>query len=199
MTTSKSTAYRARDALVSAGFLEYHPGKKGKATEYGLCSKCGTRNRTENGTENETQNRTENGTLNETPNKTKDLRQKKEEETAREVFSDLYDKNLAQVVQHFESVIGYSIPRPVVSAVLEWLKTMPADLICAAIDEAAKANARNWNYAAACLRSWNAKGIRTVDDLKAAQAGRKQPKEIPRDEKSYDVLAAFMEDEDGLH
>ena len=35
-TTDRQVATRARDVLCRAGFLEYKPGKKGKATEYGL-------------------------------------------------------------------------------------------------------------------------------------------------------------------
>lgn len=34
--TNKVTAYRARDALVKAGLLEYQPGKKGKPSSYRL-------------------------------------------------------------------------------------------------------------------------------------------------------------------
>lgn len=83
-TTSKPTAFRARDALASAGLIEYRSGKKGKATEYSLkkyCSKSipqseteyNTENETEskNDTKNRTQSETESGTENVTPNKTK--------------------------------------------------------------------------------------------------------------------------------
>lgn len=80
-TTSNKTAYRARDALISAGFIEYRPGKKGKASEYRLLER-NTRNDTENNTENDIANDTESkndtesdiesDTENDTPNKTKD-------------------------------------------------------------------------------------------------------------------------------
>ena len=80
--TNKPTAFRARDALVEAGLIEYKPGRKGKASEYRLL-KFGNIKRTENATENVTRNVTqnvtedvtktvtENVTENVTPNKTK--------------------------------------------------------------------------------------------------------------------------------
>lgn len=69
-TSDKKVAFRARDALIKAGFLEYKPGKKGVATEYRLL-KFGGESTTENATENATESATENATENATPNKTK--------------------------------------------------------------------------------------------------------------------------------
>ena len=61
-TTSNKTAYRARDALISAGFIEYRPGKKGRASEYRLL---------ERNTKNDTANNTENDIANDITNDTK--------------------------------------------------------------------------------------------------------------------------------
>ena len=69
-TTSKATAVRARDSLVSYGLIEYKKGRKGKSTEYRLCE-IRFYNWTENDTKNDTENCTENDTKNDTPNKTK--------------------------------------------------------------------------------------------------------------------------------
>lgn len=83
-TNNKKTAFTARDGLVRAGFLQYRPGRKGKATAYKLLSLSGesaTENDTENGTgngngyksatENDTENDTKSDTKNSTPIKTK--------------------------------------------------------------------------------------------------------------------------------
>ena len=69
-TSDKKVAYRARDILSEAGFIEYVSGKKGKATMYRLLGFCG-KSTTESTTESTTGNATESGTESATPNKTK--------------------------------------------------------------------------------------------------------------------------------
>lgn len=79
-TDRKQTALDTRNALVRAGFIEYRPGRKGKATTYRLVAWSSTQEReaglgnefeTENRTENRTENSTENSTENRTPIKIK--------------------------------------------------------------------------------------------------------------------------------
>lgn len=174
----RNAIYDARNALKQKGLITFQTQGGNKPAIYHIVSLASYK-QTQKDTQEHTQEHTQKDTQKDTQEHThpyiykqNETKQNIEDETAREDLPDLYDPNLAQVVQHFESVIGYSIPRPAVSAVMEWLKTMPADLICAAIDEAVKANARNWNYAAACLRNWQKEGIRTAGELKAKQAGR---------------------------
>ena len=170
-TTSNNTAYRARDCLVSAGFLEYRPGKKGKATEYGLCAKYYTRNCTENGTESSTENGTESGTENGTPNKTKD---KDLISGGGSIARAMYDQSLADLMAYYEDNTGSAAPRSVGQAIFQWRERMPDDLIRAAIDTAAKAG-KSWNYAEGCLKRWERDGIRTLAALQAAEAARQRP------------------------
>lgn len=75
-TTDRKAAFRARDILVKAGFLEYKSGRKGVATEYRLLQ-YGGKYPTENDTENTTENATGNDTENATPIKTKKKTKKK--------------------------------------------------------------------------------------------------------------------------
>lgn len=72
---NKQTAFRTRDALVSAGFLEYRKGRKGKANEYRLVNTFGckyvTKSVTKSVTESVTESVTKSVTESVTPNKTK--------------------------------------------------------------------------------------------------------------------------------
>jgi hypothetical protein len=69
-TSDKKTAYRARDALVEAGFIDYKPGKKGQVTEYRLLE-LGGKFLPESATKNSTESATGNATHNKNKIKTK--------------------------------------------------------------------------------------------------------------------------------
>lgn len=193
----RKAIYDARNVLKQKGLITFQQQGGNKPAIYHMISLVYLKE-TQKVTQTVTQDVTQEGTQDVTHPyiyKQNETKQNIEEETAREDFSFMYDQNLAQVARHFESVIGYSIPRPAVSAVMEWLKTMPPELICAALDEAAMANAKNWKYAAVCLRDWNAKGIRTLDALKSLQASdaarQRQQAPEPRRKAAQDEFLAI--------
>lgn len=73
MDCRKDAAYRARDRLRDAGFIQYRKGKKGSPTAYFLSDKT-TVSATENATVSATENATENATHIKTKTKTKTKR-----------------------------------------------------------------------------------------------------------------------------
>ena len=77
-----------------------------------------------------------------------------EEEDAREALSSC--------VTCYEQNIG-SLPRYVADQIIAYLQEFPPEVICAAIEEAAANNARNWNYISAVLKNCHDKNIRTLD------------------------------------
>jgi DnaD/phage-associated family protein len=79
------------------------------------------------------------------------------EPTLPKVVVQVIDPNLARVSKHYEANIGMIAQR-----IAENLKAAcdeyPAEWIIEAINEAVDHNARNWKYAHAILKRWNAEG-----------------------------------------
>lgn len=96
------------------------------------------------------------------------------------------DSDLAEIVQHFERVIGI-FPRSALDKLQRYCDSIPAEVICKAFDEAAESGHRSWKYADGILKSWQADGIRTLGDVEARREARKKP-EQPR-EKEWEMLA----------
>ncbi len=95
------------------------------------------------------------------------------------------DVELAKIVQYYQQVIG-DFPRSVLDKLQKWRKTFPADVLCAAFDEAAEAGHRSWKYIDGILTSWQTDGVRTLSDVAARREARKQSRQPP--EKEWEVL-----------
>ena len=95
------------------------------------------------------------------------------------------DSDLAEIVQHFQEVIGV-FPRSALNKLQCWREVYPAEIIHAAIDEAAESNVRRWRYVDGVLKGWQADGVRTLGDVKARREARKKP-EQPQ-ERKFEVL-----------
>lgn len=73
----------------------------------------------------------------------------------------------------YEQNIG-TMSRAVYDEINAYLRQLPADLVCEAIQEAARNNARSWKYAAAILRGCLQKNILTKAAYLSDQEARKQ-------------------------
>ena len=96
------------------------------------------------------------------------------------------DSDLAEIVQHFQDVIG-DFPRSALDKLQRWREVYPAEIIRAAIDEAAENNVRKWRYVDGILKGWQADGIRTLGDVEARREARKKPEQQP--ERKMEVLS----------
>lgn len=95
------------------------------------------------------------------------------------------DSDLAEIVQHFQDVIG-DFPRSALDKLQRWREVYLAEIIRAAIDEAAENNVRKWRYVDGVLKSWQADGVRTLGDVEARREVRKKPEQQP--ERKLEVL-----------
>ena len=95
------------------------------------------------------------------------------------------DSDLAEIVQHFERVIGI-FPRSALDKLQRYRDSIPPEVICEAFDEAAESGHRSWKYANGILKSWQADGVRTLGDVEARREARKKP-EQPQ-ERKFEVL-----------
>ena len=102
-------------------------------------------------------------------------------DTATTATGSRTDSDLAEIVQHFQEVIGV-FPRSALNKLQCWREVYPAEIIHAAIDEAAESNVRRWRYVDGVLKGWQADGVRTLGDVEA----RKKP-EQPQ-ERKFEVL-----------
>ena len=95
------------------------------------------------------------------------------------------DSVLAEIVQHFQEVIG-EFPRSALDKLQRWREVYPVEIIQAAIDEAAENNVRKWRYVDGILKGWQADGVRTLGDVEARRDARKKAAQPP--EKKLEVL-----------
>lgn len=95
------------------------------------------------------------------------------------------DSDLAEIVQHFERVIGI-FPRSALDKLQRYCDSIPAEVICKAFDEAAESGHRSWKYANGILKSWQADGVCTLGDVEARLEARKKPEQQP--ERKMEVL-----------
>ena len=86
------------------------------------------------------------------------------------------DSDLAEIVQHFERVIGI-FPRSALDKLQRYRDSIPAEVICLAFDEAAESGHRSWKYVSGILKSWQADGVRTLGDVEARREARKKPEQ----------------------
>lgn len=89
------------------------------------------------------------------------------------------DSGLAEIVQHFQEVIGI-FPRSALDKLQRWRGIYSVEIIRAAIDEAAENNVRKWRYVDGVLKGWQADGVRTLGDVAARREARNKPEQKER-------------------
>lgn len=95
------------------------------------------------------------------------------------------DSDLAEIVQHFQEVIG-DFPRSALDKLQRWRGIYSVEIIRAAIDEAAENNVRKWRYVDGVLKGWQADGVHTLGDIEARREARRKPEQAQ--EKKLEVL-----------
>ena len=124
--------------------------------------------------------------ISETNNKKENKKKKeKQKETPATAAAPRTDSDLAEIVQHFQRVIG-ELPPSAFDKLQRWREVYPAEIIRAAFDEAAESGHRSWKYVESILKNWQADGVRTMGDVEARREARKKPKQ-PQ-EKKWEVL-----------
>ena len=106
-------------------------------------------------------------------------------DTATTAADSRTDSDLAEIVQHFQRVIG-ELPPSAFDKLQRWREVYPAEIICKAFDEAAESGHRSWKYVESILKGWQADGGRTLGDVEARREARKKP-EQPQ-ERKFEVL-----------
>lgn len=95
------------------------------------------------------------------------------------------DSELAKIVQHYQQTVG-DFPRSALDKLQKWRQVFPADVLCAAFDEAAENGHRSWRYIDGILTSWQADGVRTLGDVEGRRESRNKPK--GQQEQRWEVL-----------
>lgn len=106
-------------------------------------------------------------------------------DTATTAADSRTDSDLAEIVQHFQRVIG-ELPPSAFDKLQRWREVYPAEIVCKAFDEAAESGHRSWKYVDSILKGWQADGVRTLGDVEARREARKKP-EQPQ-ERKFEVL-----------
>ncbi len=95
------------------------------------------------------------------------------------------DMELSKIVQHYQRAIG-DFPRSALEKLQKWRQEYSTEMILLAIDKAAEAGKRSWNYINGILYGWQRDGIRTPGDV-AANEQRRQ--EQPRGKQATESTA----------
>ena len=95
------------------------------------------------------------------------------------------DRELSKIVQHYQRAIG-DFPRSALEKLQKWRQEYSTEMILLAIDKAAEAGKRSWNYINGILSGWQRDGIRTPGDV-AANEQRRQ--EQPRGKQATESTA----------
>ena len=86
------------------------------------------------------------------------------------------DMELSKIVQHYQRAIG-DFPRSALEKLQKWRQEYSAEMILLAIDKAAEAGKRSWNYINGILSGWQRDRIRTPGDVAANEQRRQdQPR-----------------------
>lgn len=86
------------------------------------------------------------------------------------------DTALSEIVQYYEKTLT-TFPHSALDKLQRWREVYPAEIIYAAIDEAAENNVRKWRYVDSILKDWQADGVRTLGDVEARRDARKKPEQ----------------------
>ena len=83
------------------------------------------------------------------------------------------DMELSKIVQHYQRAIG-DFPRSALEKLQKWRQEYSTEMILLAIDKAAEAGKRSWNYINGILSGWQRDGIRTPGDVAANEQRRQE-------------------------
>lgn len=83
------------------------------------------------------------------------------------------DMELSKIVQHYQRSIG-DFPRSALEKLQKWRQEYSTEMILLAIDKAAEAEKRSWNYINGILSGWQRDGIRTPGDVAANEQRRQE-------------------------
>jgi DnaD/phage-associated family protein len=83
------------------------------------------------------------------------------------------DMELSKIVQHYQRAIG-NFPRSALEKLQKWRQEYSTEMILLAIDKAAEAGKRSWNYINGILSGWQRDGIRTPGDVAANERCRQE-------------------------
>ena len=83
------------------------------------------------------------------------------------------DMELSKIVQHYQRAIG-DFPRSALEKLQKWRQEYSTEMILLAIDKAAEAGKRSWNYINGILSVWQRDGIRTPGDVAANEQRRQE-------------------------
>lgn len=95
------------------------------------------------------------------------------------------DMELSKIVQHYQRAIG-DFPRSALEKLQKWRQEYSTEMILLAIDKAAEAGKRSWNYINGILSGWQRDGIRTPGD---AAANEQRRQEQPRGKQATESTA----------
>lgn len=99
------------------------------------------------------------------------------------------DMELSKIAQHYQRAIG-DFPRSALEKLQKWRQEYSTEMILLAIDKAAEAGKRSWNYINGILSGWQRDGIRTPGDVAAnEQRRREQPREKQATESTAEAYA----------
>lgn len=190
---------RARDALCNAGFLEYKPGKKGRATEYGLLipekyggGKVGEftpGNTPEIGNggefphENAPENIPESIPENVPPNKTKTETETENQSVCQCVTTDPpnlqgqgaeAEAALARVISAYRVYVPGKASGAHMARLADYCRLMGAEVCIRAIATARDAGHNDWGYLEGILRNKAESGVRTLADWDRVEQDRRE-------------------------
>ena len=83
------------------------------------------------------------------------------------------DMELSKIVQHYQRAIG-DFQRSALEKLQKWRQEYSTEMILLAIDKAAEAGKRSWNYINGILSGWQRDGIRTPGDVAANERCRQE-------------------------
>lgn len=95
------------------------------------------------------------------------------------------DMELSKIVQHYQCAIG-DFPRSALEKLQKWRQEYSTEMILLAIDKAAEAGKRSWNYINGILSGWERDGIRTPGDVATNEQLRQ---ECPRGKQATESTA----------
>ena len=97
------------------------------------------------------------------------------------------DVELSKIVQHYQQAVG-DFPHSALDKLQKWRQEYSTEMILLAIDKAAEAGKRSWNYINGILSGWQRDGIQTPGDVSENEQSRqarprvKQPSETVDDQ-----------------
>lgn len=166
---SKTTVIRARDKLISCGFIDYYKGKKGAPNRYALSLRY--KNDTENATVYATKNDTENATVFDTTNATHIKTKTKKKETS--PYGDEKKTAIAAVMAAYLNKVNPQMSERSRDELTGFVEVMGAECCLRAIDAALDAKKATWPYIRAILQAKQSQGVRCLADWDALEERRR--------------------------